>query len=1177
LGGAGADHIRFDDVWKLELSKLETSQKSRVELRLDAWPMERAQAVRTATREANAVAAAAAAAAAADEAKKPGGAKGQAGKAAPPPKKDAKKGREPEAEPTKPALQLEQTRSCLGAMIGIPPAALDIQIGDPVGVAVDVDGVTMWLSVRPMRGVGLATLQVDGEALPEAAMTKLEALLEEAMPTIDIAPAMTTPAKGGAKVAKPAGTETDLVHLEALQRKLVGHRLLGWKIYTEVATVRRPAVCWTKLTVLTAAEAAASRETEAPAKAKAGKDSGKGKGAELDVPAGPGRPSARIGHSATLMASGGLIMFGGVTDVGIAGDVWRLSVGEPCVWNALTPSGAPPSVGRAYHGAMARPAPQPAAATQGGEASPSPLGSSNAREQLIVFGGSDGKAAALGSLGVLTFPEAVWSSPRTTGPAPVPRGWAACVGLGYAAGEWHGLVFGGATGSGAALHDAFALRALSPIEAPEATPGEAKAKAAPKGKKGAPEPEPDVPPPKPEPAFAWFRLPEVPAPALGVKGESRLVLGGRIGVTLLAGAADLSPLGKPYTVARIVAREEGRDPEAEEAEEAAHAQVEGAAQAQAEACAHSEATSGLPRDAAYDETGEGGAVPGSQAVRSVPEAAGAAVQAAPLAAGGNTDSYRGPFENGQPHGHGICTYADGSIYKGDWEHGLRHGHGTLTLADMEYVGGFERGQPAGEGTWNYEDGSRYTGELAAGAREGKGTLWMADASEFTRGELVGKATYTGGWAQDSFEGYGQLRSEDGLVSYDGGFHGGLRHGSGVMRSRGSRGASPEVYDGQWQRGRRHGRGRCTYADGSVYEGEWMSSQCNGWGEKTERDGALYAGKWVGGVRCGEGKWVAGGPPGVKIRKEVYQGQWLGNLRHGNGRCEWPSGTVYEGEWWEGFRHGVGRLSQPHTGDTFDGRWSRDQRHGFGTQRYASGDAYRGQWLGDARVGQGELKRASGERYVGSWTANTQHGLGELLDESGDRYTGQFHTGVRHGAGVSVYKGGAVYDGQWVDGLRQGRGKCTYPLSVAPRLAAGDARKAARPAAPEDSTLIEEACAVYDGEWLADERCGEGRFVGAPAPRGGGEVYEGQWRRGVPHGRGKCRYADGDVYDGEWIDGHRHGEGLLAHPHFAFKLGELVPPPEQEPRGRPATVPGLPVALKMGGAPPACPATVHAGR
>jgi len=83
-------------------------------------------------------------------------------------------------------------------------------------------------------------------------------------------------------------------------------------------------------------------------------------------------------------------------------------------------------------------------------------------------------------------------------------------------------------------------------------------------------------------------------------------------------------------------------------------------------------------------------------------------------------------------------------------------------------------------------------------------------------------------------------------------------------------------------------------------------------------------------------------------------------------------------------------------------------------------------------------------------------------------------------------------------------------------------------------------------------------VGAPAPYGGGEVYDGHWRRGVPHGAGRCEYADGDVYEGGWVDGRRHGEGALAHPELFFKLGEPIPPPVSEAvvmsMARPATAP-----------------------
>ncbi|CAE7302309.1 Rsph1 [Symbiodinium sp. CCMP2592] len=38
----------------------------------------------------------------------------------------------------------------------------------------------------------------------------------------------------------------------------------------------------------------------------------------------------------------------------------------------------------------------------------------------------------------------------------------------------------------------------------------------------------------------------------------------------------------------------------------------------------------------------------------------------------------------------------------------------------------------------------------------------------------------------------------------------------------------------------------------------------------------------------------------------------------------------------------------------------------------------------------------------------------------------------------------------------------------------------------------------------------------------GSRYEGQWKDGLKHGKGRFIYPDGDVYDGEWQDGKAHG-------------------------------------------------------
>jgi len=52
--------------------------------------------------------------------------------------------------------------------------------------------------------------------------------------------------------------------------------------------------------------------------------------------------------------------------------------------------------------------------------------------------------------------------------------------------------------------------------------------------------------------------------------------------------------------------------------------------------------------------------------------------------------YVGDFKNAQPHGFGICTYANGDRYRGEWADGAFMGKGTLYLRDGTEVTGYWR-------------------------------------------------------------------------------------------------------------------------------------------------------------------------------------------------------------------------------------------------------------------------------------------------------------------------------------------------------------------------------------------------------------------------------------------------------------------------------------------------------
>lgn len=98
----------------------------------------------------------------------------------------------------------------------------------------------------------------------------------------------------------------------------------------------------------------------------------------------------------------------------------------------------------------------------------------------------------------------------------------------------------------------------------------------------------------------------------------------------------------------------------------------------------------------------------------------------------------------------------------------------------------------------------------------------------------------------------------------------------------------DVYEGETRNGKRHGKGKYTWADGDTYEGDW-------------RDGK----------RCGRGKLIQYGksPSGETYMKYSYDGEWFDSKEHGHGICVegdfgmYKNDKVYEGEWVNGKRQG----------------------------------------------------------------------------------------------------------------------------------------------------------------------------------------------------------------------------------------------------------------------------------
>jgi hypothetical protein len=169
----------------------------------------------------------------------------------------------------------------------------------------------------------------------------------------------------------------------------------------------------------------------------------------------------------------------------------------------------------------------------------------------------------------------------------------------------------------------------------------------------------------------------------------------------------------------------------------------------------------------------------------------------------------------------------------------------------------------------------------------------------------------------------------------------------------------EGYEGNYNKdGKRHGKGKYTYASGNVYEGEWK-----------------------------DGK------------------------KHGNGKCKYASGNVFEGEWKEDKKHGKGKLTYA-SGNMYEGEWKDDVKHGKGKLTFTDGEVYYGDWKDDKKHGKGKYAFASGHTYEGEWSDDKEHGKGKYTYDNGEVYEGEWKDGSKHGNGKLTSPKGLVYQGEW---------------------------------------------------------------------------------------------------------------------------------------------------------------------
>ena len=163
---------------------------------------------------------------------------------------------------------------------------------------------------------------------------------------------------------------------------------------------------------------------------------------------------------------------------------------------------------------------------------------------------------------------------------------------------------------------------------------------------------------------------------------------------------------------------------------------------------------------------------------------------------------------------------------------------------------------------------------------------------------------------------------------------------------------------------------------------------------------------------------------------------------------------------------------------FWGKVVNDKREGFGVFQYNDLHLFEGNYSNDLKNGFGTFYFSNGDKYEGNWVDDKRSGQGTYFFNNGDRFVGQF-----------------------IDGKKTDNGTYSYGVDK-------------------------------KGCISGDCQNGTGKKVFTNG------VYEGQFKNGKFHGKGKYNYPNKSTYDGDWQDGVKQGKGQYVWYNGDFYIGDF---------------------------------------
>ena len=120
----------------------------------------------------------------------------------------------------------------------------------------------------------------------------------------------------------------------------------------------------------------------------------------------------------------------------------------------------------------------------------------------------------------------------------------------------------------------------------------------------------------------------------------------------------------------------------------------------------------------------------------------------------------------------------------------------------------------------------------------------------------------------------------------------------------------------------------------------------------------YEGQIINGKKEGKGKYIY-------KNGSIYEGYFKNDKKEGNGIFYYANGDRYKGLFKEGFYQGQG-IFYFHNGDRYEGEFDKNKYSGKGKYFYHNGDIFEGLWKNDKKNGKGVYIYINGDKIIGNY-------------------------------------------------------------------------------------------------------------------------------------------------------------------------------------------------------------------